>query len=741
MKYATHIQAKPSLTPRAVILVSVLLLLATCALLALTGSASPLNAQLTVQRPILGTISGVEHYGNGLTVITVQEQTGEQLQLEVRDELAIVQVPGQERSLAANLEIGSSIAALAFQRTGVTNVNTATDAELQSLPQIGPARSQSIVNYRTTSGHFESVDDLLNVPGITENILGTIRPQVVVNDWIQAQHIMSKPFTPVLHFHITGVVVKLSAGEISILDAEGNLITLSLTLGGASGISPGEPVTVAIRHNPKLGTYMAVDIDRVRDAMQRLVEALTLAEQSGDTRNMTNLRLRLVDAVGKVNAALEQAVQRFPAVQQPVQASLGELQTILRLFGLSGPVVTATGVVDLVDPLGGFLGITDEAGMAIDLRIVPETVVRDGEVDIDLNQELFGRRVRVTYDPSPDSLRTHRVEVVRDTGLPPHVLEQLAESAYEGEAEGTVVEVRQDANPQYIALRLDDGNLLPLTVSPRAGYYRGLASFVNTRVAVRYDIFTFDLLYIQRSLPSGGETPIAGVIRDLDIKESREIDIVVPGGTVLTVTWVRNSQLTRDSLSINPSDISVGDVVRPTSRYVATDVTFLALRRLDLISPVASINGAVLGVDVNAGLVTVIPDNGEITTIQVSNAIVIRDGSPDLLDFLQPGERFAPGSLYNPLTSVASRLVIDPPKVLRVSGTITDLDFEDFIITITPDEVRDDLELLVPNKPRVVVLGGDNSASFHSLRIGDRVDNLVYRYADNVVVELVATSR
>lgn len=741
MKYTTHIQAKPAFASRAATLLSALLLLAAFALLAATGSASPLNAQLTVQRAILGTITNIEDHGNGLTVLNVEDQTGEQLQLEVRDELTIVQVPGLERSLAGNLQIGSTIAALAFQRTGVTNVNTATDAELQGLPQIGPARSQSIVSFRNANGYFGSVEDLIHVPGITEIILNNIRPLVVVNDWIQAQHIMSKPSAPVLHFHITGVVVQLSAGEISVLDAEGNLMTLTLTLGGASGISPGEPVTVAVRHDPKLGTYMAVDIDRVRDAMQRLVQALTMAQDAGDVQNIINLRLRLVDAVGRVNAALEQAVQRFPAVRQSVQASLGDLQNILRTFGLSGPVVTATGVVDLVDPAAGFLGITDETGVAIDLRIVADTVLRDGNVDIDLNQELFGRRVRVTYDPNPESLRTHRVELVRDTGLPPHVLEQLAESAYEGEAEGTVIELRQDANPEFIVLRLDDGSLLPLTVLPHAGYYSGLASFYTARVTVRYDIYSFDLLYIQRSQPNAGETPIAGVVRDLDLKESREIDIAVPGGTVLTLTWVRNSQLTRDSLPINPSDISIGDVVRPTSSYVATDVTFLAVRKLDLISPVASLTGAVLGVDASANRVTVIPDNGEITTIQVYDGTIMRDGSSDLLESLQPGERLAPGSLYNPLTATAWRLVIAPPKVLRVAGAITDLDLGDFILTITPDGSRDELVLLVPNKPRVVNLGGDNTASFHSLRVGDRVDTVVYRYDDKVVVELLASSR
>ena len=716
--------------------------MATLALVLVTGSTHPLKAQQVVDRAILGTITNVEAYGSGLTVVTVEEQTGEQIQLEVRDELTIVEVPGRARTLAENLQIGSGIAAVAQQRVGVTNVNTATETELQGLLQTGQARSRAIVNYRNIHGYFDSVDDLLQVQGITEALLNQIRHQVVVNDWLQAQHILAKPSRAVIHFHITGVVVELSPAEISILDADGNLITLVLTLGGAAGIGAGEPVTVAIQHDPKLGTYTAVDIDRVRFALQRLAQALTMAQQTGDTQNIINLRLRLVDAVGHINAALEQAVERAPRVRQAVQSSIGELQTLLRDFGLYGPVVTATGVVDLVDTSGGFLGITDEAGNAIDLEIAPDTVIRDGDVDINLNQELFGRRVRVTYDPNPDSLRTHRVELVRDTGLPAHILEQLAAAASEGEAEGTVTEVRFDADPEYIVVELDDGTLLPLTVTPGAGYYHGLGSFQRTRAAVRYDTHSFELQYIQASPTVSGETSIGGVIRDLDLKESREIEIAVPGGTVLTVTWVSNSEATRDTLPINPSDISIGDVVRPTSRYLATDVTFLAVRRLDLISPVATITGPVLGVDANAGRVTVLPDNGEIVTILVDGrSSITRDGVPEGLEFVKPGERLGNGSLYNPLTSQASRLFIEPPQVVRMSGTVTDLNREDFILTLTPDGGGDDIELLVPNKPRVVTVDGDTTASFHSLRVLDRVDNVTYRYTDNVVVDIIATTR
>jgi competence ComEA-like helix-hairpin-helix protein len=753
MKTNCYVQAKLRRPASLAIMVSGLLLIAILAALVLTGGASPLNAQPAAQpnlgpaaqsvqqRAILGYIYAVERFGSGLTVVTVQDQNGEQLQLEVRDEITIVAIPGQGRSLAQDLQPGSTVAALALQRIGATNINTASDEELQLLPQMGPARTQAIVRYRSATGAFGSVSDLLNVPGITQGILDSIRPLVVVNDWLLAQQIMSKPAQAVLHFHVTGVVVRLSPSEISVLDADGNLITMVLTLGGASGISPGEPVTVAVRYDAKLDTYTAVDIDRVEGALQRLTDALAFAEAAGHTQNAVNLRLRLVDAVGRVSAALKQAVDRTPGVRQPVQSSIGDMQNILRNFGLYGPVVTVTGIVDLVDPVGGYLGITDETGLAIDLIVAEETVIRDGNVDVALNAELFGRRIMVTYDPSPDSLRAHRVELVRDTGLPSHIIEQLAASATEGEAEGTVVQTNLGATPGFIFVQLDDGTRLPLNVVPGAGYVTGLASFHGSRVAVRFDPYTFDLQYIQRSRPMSGETSISGVVIDLDLKESKEIDIAGPGGTVLTVTWVTNAELQKDSLPINPSDISVGDVVRPTSRYLASDVTFLAIRKLDLIAPVASITGPVLGVDTEAGRVTILPDNGQIVTVLVNPNGVVRDGEPDTLDSLRPGERLALGSLYNPLTSVAERIVIRPGKVARLSGTIVDRNPNDFILTVTPDGANYQLVLLVPNKPNIVNLDGDPTASFHDLQVNNRADSLIYRYDDNVVVELMVSSR
>jgi competence protein ComEA len=63
---------------------------------------------------------------------------------------------------------------------GPVNVNTATLEELETLPGIGPALGQRIIDYRTEHGPFRAVDDLLNVSGIGDKRLADLRPKVTV---------------------------------------------------------------------------------------------------------------------------------------------------------------------------------------------------------------------------------------------------------------------------------------------------------------------------------------------------------------------------------------------------------------------------------------------------------------------------------------------------------------------------------------------------------------------------------
>ena len=58
------------------------------------------------------------------------------------------------------------------------NINTATAAQLEALPGIGPTLAQRIVAYRDTHGPFATVDDLLAVSGIGPALLEKLRPWI-----------------------------------------------------------------------------------------------------------------------------------------------------------------------------------------------------------------------------------------------------------------------------------------------------------------------------------------------------------------------------------------------------------------------------------------------------------------------------------------------------------------------------------------------------------------------------------
>ena len=58
----------------------------------------------------------------------------------------------------------------------LVNVNTATVAELETLPGIGASRAQAIVDNRP----YQTVEDLNRVPGIGDATMNQLRPLVAV---------------------------------------------------------------------------------------------------------------------------------------------------------------------------------------------------------------------------------------------------------------------------------------------------------------------------------------------------------------------------------------------------------------------------------------------------------------------------------------------------------------------------------------------------------------------------------
>lgn len=60
-------------------------------------------------------------------------------------------------------------------------LNTATEAELESLPGIGPVLARRIVDHRRHHGPFARLEDLLQVEGIGPKLLERLRPLVAVD--------------------------------------------------------------------------------------------------------------------------------------------------------------------------------------------------------------------------------------------------------------------------------------------------------------------------------------------------------------------------------------------------------------------------------------------------------------------------------------------------------------------------------------------------------------------------------
>ena len=60
------------------------------------------------------------------------------------------------------------------------NINTATIDELKSLPGIGDAIAERIVDYREEHGGFDTVEEIMEVSGIGEKIFEAIKEQITV---------------------------------------------------------------------------------------------------------------------------------------------------------------------------------------------------------------------------------------------------------------------------------------------------------------------------------------------------------------------------------------------------------------------------------------------------------------------------------------------------------------------------------------------------------------------------------
>ena len=65
-------------------------------------------------------------------------------------------------------------------QSGQVNLNSASQAELETLTGIGPSKALAIMEYRETKGEFKQIEDLKNVSGIGEKTFEKLKDSVSV---------------------------------------------------------------------------------------------------------------------------------------------------------------------------------------------------------------------------------------------------------------------------------------------------------------------------------------------------------------------------------------------------------------------------------------------------------------------------------------------------------------------------------------------------------------------------------
>ena len=64
--------------------------------------------------------------------------------------------------------------------TSKININTATQAELETLPGIGPSTALKIINYRKENGNFESIEEIKEVSGIGDSKYNNMKDLICI---------------------------------------------------------------------------------------------------------------------------------------------------------------------------------------------------------------------------------------------------------------------------------------------------------------------------------------------------------------------------------------------------------------------------------------------------------------------------------------------------------------------------------------------------------------------------------
>ncbi len=98
---------------------------------------------------------------------------------KVKDQM-IIYVPKKGEAVAQSLETLQESAPAQQNQEEKINLNTATEAELQTISGIGAKKAQEIIRFRDEQGPFKTVEELKNVSGIGEKTVERLKDMLTV---------------------------------------------------------------------------------------------------------------------------------------------------------------------------------------------------------------------------------------------------------------------------------------------------------------------------------------------------------------------------------------------------------------------------------------------------------------------------------------------------------------------------------------------------------------------------------
>ena len=93
-----------------------------------------------------------------------------------------ISAAAQQPSAKSTAKPAAAAAKPAGTAAAPVNINTATQAQLESLPGVGAKAAARILEYRQKNGNFKKIEDLMNVKGIGEKKFLKLKPLLTVSD-------------------------------------------------------------------------------------------------------------------------------------------------------------------------------------------------------------------------------------------------------------------------------------------------------------------------------------------------------------------------------------------------------------------------------------------------------------------------------------------------------------------------------------------------------------------------------